>query len=52
MHYYKVELVIGSEHWSQQDLIDLTWRIFAGREGTSLVRNIVYTVPTEDWEDA
>ena len=52
--YYKVELVIGSESWSQQHLIDMCWRVFAGRShaGTDLVRNIVYEVSADDWKDA
>ena len=44
MKTFKVELLIDTDVWDQRDLIDLTWRIFTGREGVTLVENIVYVV--------
>jgi hypothetical protein len=51
MRYYKVELVVSTDVWNQQDLLDVCWYTFTGREDITLVQNIAYEVEGSQYEE-
>ncbi len=51
MRYYKVELVIATDEWNQQDLIDVCWYTFTGHDNLTLVQNIVYAVDGANYKE-
>jgi|LakMenE01Jun11ns_1017448.scaffolds.fasta_scaffold9758749_2 hypothetical protein len=51
VRYYKVELVVSTDEWNQQDLIDVCWYTFTGHDNLTLVQNIVYSVDGAQYEE-
>jgi hypothetical protein len=49
MKQYKVELVIATDEWTQQDLIDFMWSGITHQDELLLVENIVYQIA--DYKD-
>jgi|LakMenEpi03Aug12_release.lakeMendotaPanAssembly.Ray.scaffolds.fasta_scaffold3149165_1 hypothetical protein len=50
-HAAKVELVIATDKWNQQDLIDFVWQGFTNQDELGLVENIVYEVDGTEYEN-
>jgi hypothetical protein len=49
--YFKVEVVIATDEWDQQDLIDFFWDGITHQDELLLVQNIVYAVDGANYEE-
>jgi hypothetical protein len=49
--YFKVEVVIATDEWTQQDLIDFFWDGITHQDELLLVQNIVYSVDGAKYEE-